>query len=435
MYLEYEKISKIFGSFLPSIFQKKIEKWGYNQKIKQNIAYINSNKERVLKVLRKKIQKEKLIVAFYVNDSAKWKCQSLYDLMDESEYFIPYIHVTKNSTDKANSSYQSLEEIQKTHDFFNDKGLRVLYNYDIENEKFIPTKNMNPQPDIVIYQNPWYIETLQGPVRNSEFALTYYIPYFLPTSISHIEYYLRFHQYIETFYVLDDEIKVYYSENMENKGVNLKTVGHPQLDYFYLNKEKKYEDKNYVIYAPHWSIDEQTELKWGTFSWSGEFMLEYAKNHPEYKWVFKPHPNLIQALKMKCWDEEKIKKYWNAWAEIGEVCSSGDYLDMFMESKLMITDCGSFQTEYFMTQKPCIYLKSEKGFPFNTTVKTIVENYYTVKNENELKIILEKVLENDNDFMKEQRLKAFEKLKLNKNYAAKNIIDDILSLLVVNKRA
>ena len=44
MYLEYEKISKIFGSFLPSIFQKKIEKWGYNQKIKQNIAYINSNK-------------------------------------------------------------------------------------------------------------------------------------------------------------------------------------------------------------------------------------------------------------------------------------------------------------------------------------------------------------------------------------------------------
>ena len=78
---------------------------------------------------------------------------------------------------------QSLEEVQKTYDFFNDKGLRVLYNYDIENEKFIPTKNMNPQPDIVIYQNPWYIETSQGPVRNSEFALTYYIPYFLPTSI------------------------------------------------------------------------------------------------------------------------------------------------------------------------------------------------------------------------------------------------------------
>ena len=430
MFVNYEKLAQIIACFLPNNLQEKVKAWGYQRKISQNLSYINKNKIKVLKKLKNKIKKEKLNVAFYVYDEAKWKCQSLYDLMQESNFFTPYILATKNSANENSTSFQPKETVQKVFDFFRNKNMQVILGYDIENEKFIPTKGVKPCPDIIIYQHPWFVETSQNAVRCSEFALTYYIPYFLPTSISQIEYYLRFHQYVENFYVLDESTKELYSNNMQNKGANLRVVGHPQLDYFYLNKDT-FEDENYVIYAPHWSIDDKTDLKWGTFLWNCEFMLKFAQEHPEYNWVFKPHPNLKQILKLRHWSDEKIIEYWNEWKKVGIVHESGDYSDLFLKSKLMITDSGSFQTEYFMTQKPCVYLKSENGTSFNSTVQNIVDNYYTVENLTDLETVLKEVLINNNDYMKIQRLEVFENCKLKGNYAAKNIIDDILKTLEV----
>lgn len=432
MYIPYNKIAQLFKKLFP-FCKDKVSVFIEKLRINQNINYIAQNKNKVLKKLRKKIKNEKLIVAFYVYDDTKWKCQSVYDLMDKSEHFIPYIFVTKNASSKNSSSYQAPELVRKTYEFFKNNGMRVLYHYDIENEKFIATKDMTPRPDIIFYQHPWFVETSQGPVRTSEFALTYYVPYFIATSQSPIEYYLRFHKYVEHHYVLNNQIKEYFSQNMENNGSNLVAAGHPQLDYFYLNKNKNYEDKNYVIYAPHWSINEQTNLKWGTFLWSGEFMLDFAKKHPEYNWIFKPHPNLKPLLKLRHWNDTQVQSYWNEWEKIGYVCESGNYLDTFMQSKMMITDCGSFQTEYFMTHKPCIYLKSDNGTPFNPSVQAIVDNYYTAKNPDELSELLNKVLINDEDTMQEQRLNVYNSLGYGDNYAAENIINDILKTLKVKK--
>ena len=71
---------------------------------------------------------------------------------------------------------------------------------------------------------------------------------------------------------------------MLNKGKNLKVVGHPQLDYFYLGQDKNLTNKNYVIYAPHWSINVPEE-NYATFEWNGEFLLEYAKKRNVHKKV------------------------------------------------------------------------------------------------------------------------------------------------------
>lgn len=432
MHVPYEKILNTLALLVPSKYRKSLREFGGQLKIKSNVAYTLKNKKVVLKQLRKKIKKQKLIVAFYVYDDPKWKCQTLYDLMEKSDYFIPYIHACKNVSPKNYSGYQPPELVNKTYEFFKNKNMRVLYGYDVENEKFIPTENMNPRPDIIFYQHPWYVHTAQGPVVNSKFALTFYVPYFLATSLSPIEYYLRFHKYVQTHYVLNNQIKDYFSQNMENKGSNLKAVGHPQLDYFYLNKDKKYENKNYVIYAPHWSIDNEAILNWGTFLWSGKFMLDFAMKNPQINWVFKPHPGLIQLLRLRHMSEQDIQQYWKKWAEVGIVCESGDYLDLFMESSAMITDCGSFETEYFMTKKPLIYLKSSNGTPFNPAVQKITENYYKAENVQELERALNTVILEKNDYMKEQRINSLEELGYKDNFAAQNIIDDLKKILSVD---
>ena len=91
-------------------------------------------------------------VVFYVYDDTKWKCQSLYDLLDEDKSFEVEILVTKNAAkNKDNPSYQTIEDVKKTYEFFANKKMNVKYAYDIKHNRFIPFEKFNP--DIIIYQH------------------------------------------------------------------------------------------------------------------------------------------------------------------------------------------------------------------------------------------------------------------------------------------
>lgn len=404
---------------------KLLERIKYKIKMFRNLSYIDRNYKNVLKKLKEKIKTSKLKVVFYVYDETKWKCQSLYDLLSEDSRFEVEILVSKTSPqDKKNPSYQSIEDVKKTYDFFASKGMNVKYAYNIETEQFIPFEKFNP--DIIIYQHPWYVETSQGPVVCSKFALTGYVPYHFPTTATPIEYYLRFHQYVQNYYILDKNTYDFYSKNMENKGKNLKIVGQPFLDYF---NNLNIEEKKYTIYAPHWTVCKKG-IAYATFEWNGDWILDYAKSHPERNWVFKPHPLLQKALvdnQVKTLEE--VKRYYDEWNKIGLKYESGDYLELFNKSNLLVTDCSSFLGEYFMTENPVIHLISKDATPYSLTVNKIVENYYKAYCIKDLEELLENLPQND--WMKEKRIKALKELGLKNNYAAKNIMKDFLKQLEV----
>lgn len=427
MYFPYEETFRILSFFLPKNFQQKFLDYGMRLKLQQNLDYIDKNKVSVLNRLKEKLKNNvKINVVFYIYDETKWKSQSLYDYLENSEEFIPYIFVTKNCAPKSNFNYQTEADIEKCFHFFKNKKMRVEYAYNIKKEKHIAFDKMKIRPDVIIYSHPWYVYKTQGPVIASKYALTYYIPYFLPTSVSPTEYYLRFHQYVENFCVLNETIAKEYSKKMANGGKNLKVLGHPQLDYFYINKDKFYENENYVIYAPHWTIDDNNNLKWGTFKWSGDFILDFAQKHPEYNWIFKPHPCLKAYLKTSGYmSETKIQEYWNTWEKIGKIVEDGDYLDLFMKSNAMITDCGSFLTEFFMTNKPLIHLQNKNSEIFNKTVCKISDNYYNVYDEKELKKSLKDLLIDKNDYKKELRKIYLKDFKSEISFSASKIVNDI----------
>lgn len=386
----------------------------------RNLSYIKRNHKKVLQKLKEKIKHEKLNFVFYVYDETKWKCQSLYDLLEQDGRFNVKVLVTRTAVnDVKNPSFQTLDNVKRTYDFFVSKNMNVEFGYDIEHDCFIPFENF--EPDIIIYQHPWYVETSQGPVVCSKFALTGYVPYYFPTTASPIDYYLRFHQYIENYYVFDETTCNYYVERMENKGKNVKVVGQPFLDYFRFNPNK---EKKYTIYAPHWTVGGKG-IAYGTFEWNGRFMLEYAGKHPEMNWIFKPHPLLKKALiDNGIMTLEETEEYYNQW----KCYESGDYLDLFSKSQMLITDCSSFLGEYFMTGNPVIHLISPEAKPFNETIKKIVKNYYKAGTLEELKDLLNKLPQND--IMKEQRENALENLGYKNNYAAKNLLDDILKQII-----
>lgn len=432
MYINYEEIFEKISKYMPDFLKKEIKNIGNELKINQNLRYIKKNRKKVIQNLKEKYKRgEKLNVAFYIYDETKWKTQSVYDLMEKSEHFTPHIFVSKINAPKNNYNHKDKSALIPVYNFFKNKNMRVQYAYDFEKDFWIPFEDMNPRPDIIYYCHPWYIYKTQGPVMASKYALTCYSEYSVPASLHPQEYYLRFHRYIGTQYVLNDIIKNYFSANMKNRGKNLKVAGHPILDYFYLNKDTEFEDKKYIIYAPHWSVGNNNVLRWGTFLETGEFILEYAKKHPEQNWLFKPHPCLKgYLLAENIWSEEKIEKYWSEWEKIGTIYESGDYLKLFMESEAMLTDCGSFKSEYFMTQKPQFFLKSNRNpVGFNPNVEKINKTSYEASTKEELEFILNEVLVKKNDFKKDLRKKLYNECGYKDMYCAKNIVDDIIKTL------
>lgn len=396
---------------------KPLKDFFYQKKIKQNCAFIAKNKKKVLKKLK---NKQVLKVVFYVYDACKWKCQTIYDEMIKNPRFEPIIIVTKNAAKNLdNPSYQTKEDILATFEFFKNKGMNVELGYNFEKNKHIPFKKFNP--DIIIYQHPWYIETSQGPVVCSKFALTAYVPYDIATTTLDIEYNLRFYQYVQNYYLINDKLKEFYTPLMDNKGINLKSTGSPSLDLI----KNIDSQEQYVIYAPHWTIDHENTIAYSTFKQTGKFILEFAQQHPEFNWVFKPHPMLRKALlDNNFMTSQEINEYYSAWEALGKACYDGDYFEIFNKSRLMITDCCTFLMEYFATGKPLIRLVSDKAPEYNVNSKEVIKNYYNIEDNAELAKVLNQLLIENNDPMFEERSKASIEFRQN---ATENIINDLLA--------
>ncbi len=343
--------------------------------------------------------------------------------MQSDERFEPIIAVTRNAVkDLNNPSYQSKKEIMETFEFFKSRGLNVVLGYDFENDKYIPFKQFNP--DIIIYQHPWYVETSQGPVICSKFALTFYVPYDISTTALPLEYDLRFFSYVETYFVVNDELKDFYSSKMKNKGRNLKTAG--VLSYEYFRDNPLVKSKEYVIYAPHWTINHEKTIAYSTFKENGKFILEYAKSHPQFNWIFKPHPMLKKAIiDNNFMSEQEVEQYYSDWENLGIFCNDGDYFKYFNDSRLMITDCCSFLSEYLPTQQPLIRLVSKEIPEFNPNLKKLIKAYYNSENNEALNSYLNMLLIEKQDPLRDARANALNIYP--QNSASQNIIDTIIA--------
>ena len=390
----------------------------HNEKF--SIQEAHNNYKSVIEKIKNK--KGKIRVLFLVSEISKWKAQTLYDLMEKDDKFEPFIALTILSC-VQNGADTTRNHLEEDYNYFKNKNMNVVYAY--KDNEYIDLKTFDP--NIIFYQQPWEIDNIQFPDKISTYAIPYYIPYYVNNySILPIDYNQLFHKYLYKHYVLNKQW-----ENEYNKLSNINNfygIGHTILDYFYLNKDKK-SKKNYVIYAPHYSfshIKNSNPLNIGTFLNNGFQIQEYAKVHSEFNWVFKPHPGLKYALTRIGISAEDIKKYWDEWARIGTVCEDSSYMDLFLDSKALITDCGSFLTEYFCTGKPLIHLiSSDCKIQPNEIAKKNFDTFYKVHNLDEMFKTFDKVLIQNIDDKKEERLKVLEETGLLNNYAAKNILEDI----------
>jgi CDP-glycerol glycerophosphotransferase (TagB/SpsB family) len=243
----------------------------------------------------------------------------------------------------------------------------------------------------------------------------------------------NFHTYLAYHFVLNEfEHKIGSSlRNLWNFSGDLVTTGHTMLDEFFMHPIEKTQ-KSCVIYAPHFTFSHPKNeciVHYSTFLDYGAYILEYAKQHPEFNWVFKPHPVLRVALiRSGVWTEKQVDDYYAEWKSIGRIHESGDYLPLFREASTMITDCGSFLTEFAVTGQPIIHLINQDN---KLEPMPLYLTYYQVCSLDDLRNQLCDILEKKNDAKRSKRLKAVSEANLCGQYAAKNIIDFLINKLSI----
>lgn len=409
------KIIKILGLNISFSLHKQAEK----------------NYKKVLKRLKKKFKdNSKINVIFLTNESSKWGYDSLYRIFEKSGYFdvkivnLPLIR-----------EIYSKEDIKQ---FYLDCEFYKKHNYNVQpgfvDEKFIDLKKL--KPDIVFHEQPYGYDKKYKPYKISKYALTCYCSYGYEIFEYKANYTNVFHRYLYKYFVEHDMNTERYELYREGNSKNCVAVGYPNLDAYINNLAKPSEfwndyDKFKIIYAPHYTFGERTATGIGTFLQNYDFILNFAKNHPETTWLFKPHPRLKYQLTRveKVWTEEQWNNYEKEWQKYGKVCEEGNYIDIFATSDLMITDCGSFLAEYLPSGKPFIRLCRENCIEMNKLGEKIISEYYFSHNNNELEQLLNEIVVNKNDYKKEERLKLIpEIIDFNKSCAEK-IYEYIINLL------
>ena len=401
----------------------KINFCGFKFSVKYNFEKIHAesskNYEITLGRLKEKYKSGKPIrVIFYVMEKQKWGYQSLYDALLEDSKFEPLI-AASCVTDEEEEIKAERCSVEENEAFFKERGMKVVSVF--ENNQHIDLLTLDP--DIIFYQQPWYIPDVNYPTRMSKYALCCYCSYSIASTKTASMRKPLFFYNIWKYFLAHDCMKEEYESWMKYNTDSLTVTGHPKLDAF---KNYKFDggmgSKHYVIYAPHFSLGKSI-LSFSTFDWSGQFMLDYAKKHPEINWVFKPHPRFRSFfLENNIMTEEELDNYFDEWSKIGLLYDDGDYFDIFKNSDAMITDCGSFCVEYFFTGKPLLHMISEKSKPHSALNRLVNCNHYSVFNKETLGKYLDEILVKQNDFLKDVRINALSEIFSGNCDSAQNII-------------
>ena len=227
----------------------------------------------------------KINVVFIVSEVAKWKCQSLYDLMKSDCKYNPIVGLLRQDATRQSNNDNVIEaSLRAAEDFFSKLGCQTFRISGDVDDNGIPLRLSIA--DIIFYQQPWNVDVNVDPQKLSKVGMLCYVPYFVSNYYEDsLAYNLRLHHFLAYHFILnnDEEAHAKGLRRLGNYAGRLQIVGHPMLDDFYL-KPIESPKKPCVIYAPHFSFSHPNNhiiVHYSTFLKTGEYLLEYAKAHPE----------------------------------------------------------------------------------------------------------------------------------------------------------
>lgn len=382
--------------------------------------------------LKNKIKNKSTIrVCFSVVYDSVFPANNLYEKMIESDIFEPFILVIPDTLRGEENMFCQMD---KTYKSLSSKYDNIFNSYDYENNTFI---DYSDKIDILCPANPY--DAMTYDLYSISYASSKNILIF------NINYsYLGRTKYENNLINLDST-KFYwkiFAENTFSKEMyckklkynknNICVSGYTKMDSLALISSENRIRKKIIIAPHHTIINWENGLNIGTFLNYADFYLELPNLYPEIDFVYRPHPILeINLKKDEIWGIEKTNDYISKMKSYKnlEYQEGGDYFDTFVNSDGLIHDCGSFLAEYFYTDHPQCYIAKDKETiekEYLDFGKEMLENTYLALDKETIINFINDVIINNNDYMKESRLKfANEKIKINYPNSTQYILENI----------
>lgn len=295
--------------------------------------------------------KPKINVLFALVDLGMWKTENLYCAMLKHPRFNPVLRVIPTP--------ENQKAQQEVTDYLKSK----QYNY-LSLDINTPLQD-GFNADIIFYQKPypWSYSRNHTFTHNLN-ALFCFASYGIHNILSDFICNQPLHNIAWQYYYENSSCAQESAKYMDNRGRNIVVTGVPMFDSFsgsaseyHYGWKQQGNTKKRIIYAPHFSIETDSTLRYSTFLENGDFMLEMAHKYADkVQFVFKPHP-LLQPHLYAFWGKEKTDSYYAAWDSLPNAkVELGQYTDLFMTSDAMVHDCSSFSIEYMFTRKPVMFL-------------------------------------------------------------------------------
>lgn len=336
--------------------------------------------------------KGKISVGFFINNLSSWSCDRIYRLFEENPLYEPVILVVGLHDGTLASRRDTYKE---TVDYFEKSDYRIIGLWDGVCDEPVTWDNV-PCPDIVFLLTP-YSGSLPKELNIYQIPLStllVYIPYAILSDKLDWWFDSPGPQLSWTYFCENSFFYDMIGSTAELGNSNVVVSGHPKLDPL-INPLVELDPMNIwkfspnanpscvrkIVYTPHQSID-NGEHSSSTFHQNYMYFYNYAREHPDTtSWIIKPHP-LLRSRSVEYGlfnSESEYDAYLDLWDALpnAKTVRTGHYQDLFITSDAMITDSGSFLTEYLSVNKPIILLTRNQRL-FNSWGMFVFELTYPI---------------------------------------------------------
>ncbi len=352
---------------------------------------------RMLKVKRKKNKHDKLRIVFLCQLGQVWGCiQSIYEAAAADSTVEAYILAVPEHWEAGNVD-------KNAYKYMCECGYPVIDAYDEKKQQFYDLREA--EPDYVFLPRPYdvYLPKEYQSETLSEYTKVCYVSYGYTVEDDYVLKTCFSKYFISNCYMVfaeNESVRKYCIRQLpfSNRAGLRKVIQTPFPRFDLLKKYANDEESLWkrtrenvnkrIIWTPRWTLEEK--LGGTNFFNYKDFFFEYAKEHAEDDFLFRPHPLAFDNfVKVGAMTQEEVALYKNAChnAPNIQLDQGVEYLANFASADILVSDMSGVVVDFAVTGKPIIFCSYKQAF--NEVSRLLLDAYYVVHNQSELQETLD----------------------------------------------
>lgn len=426
-------VSKVLYDFADKDTEEKV-RYRFSKKYKKIIDTRLATYNKYLEIIEHKEKQNPIVIVFICQVPALWNTvASIYEEATKDSRVKPYIIAIPEKIMAENYNIDA-ENYGKNeaYDYCTKiYGNKVINGYNDETKTFFDIRSLDPTYVCLPRPYDMHVPPEYRSTEICKYAKLFFLPYGYTLCKWDVKMVYNI-EFLSSVYAIYADNK--YSADMVERSFGIYDVGskkrvfnlgYPAFDH-YKGRQHTF-DHNYkatVLWMPRWTTNKEIEAT--TFFKYKDSLIKYFKDHPDIKFIFRPHPlmlrNYVSCNLMTLEEEEQLLKDFETFPNF-VYDNNGDYTLSLLSANIIISDYSSLLMHALIMEVPVIY--TGKTSNFNSYIKKTEEGMYIVPGEKQLFDTLENLLKG-NDLLVDKHKKVRKLLADDDFNAGKLVLNSLI---------